>query len=248
MYIIFYLYLAVFVNGLCKSHETINKLFSCFIRLLDPVVNIHYDRIKYLETTPDRILLISNHVKLIDYISLHAVLIKLYPNHLPVFVAVDKVKKIPYYGNIFSKYYMLITRNNSKTSLSDMIQKCKELRNKKTVIVLFPEGDIYRHKNVVKSNNYCNDNKIEPFNNVLCPKIKAYETILKYFRPQQVNLAQLTYSKNNNIDNTTFMRYTDFLNIFTKYPTCDLSLTNVIEKSLVDIWRQLDYRKIQNIV
>jgi 1-acyl-sn-glycerol-3-phosphate acyltransferase len=237
MYIIFYLCLAVFVNGLCKSHETVNTLFSAFINLLAPVVNIHCD----MDTNPDRILLISNHVKLIDYITLHAVLIKRYPDHLPVFVSVDKVKKIPYYGNIFSKYYLLINRRDTETSVSNMIQKCKELRNKKVVIVLFPEGDIYRRENVVKSDNYCKDIKIEKFNNLLCPKVKAYETILKYFKPNQIKLINLMYSKNNHKDNKTFVKYMDFLNIFTKYPTCDLFLTSCEkEKPLIDIWRQLD--------
>jgi hypothetical protein len=241
MYIIFYLCVAVFVNGLCKTHETVNNLFKVFIKLLAPVVNIHSIGISKDSNYNDRILLISNHVKLIDYISLHAVLIKLYPEHLPVFVSVDKVKKIPYYGNIFGKYYILINRKNKTTSIWNMIQKCKELRSKKVVIVLFPEGDIYRHKNIVKSDNYCKTNKIDTFNNVLCPKVKAYETILKYFKPDQINLSQLTYSKNNRKDNNTFIGYMDFLS-FTKYPICDLILTKVTEKSLIDTWRQLDTR------
>jgi 1-acyl-sn-glycerol-3-phosphate acyltransferase len=237
MYIIFYLCLAVFVNGLCKSHETVNKLFNVFINLLAPVVNIHCND----NSNIDRILLISNHVKLIDYITLHTVLIKRYPDHLPVFVSVDKVKKIPYYGNIFSKYYLLINRRDTKKSVLDMIQKCKELRKKKVVIVLFPEGDIYRHKNIVKSDNYCKDNNIEKFNNVLCPKVKAYKTILKYFKPNQIKLINLVYSKNNYKDNNTFIRYIDFLNVFIKYPACDLILTSCKkEKPLIDIWRQLD--------
>jgi hypothetical protein len=237
MYIIFYLCLAVFVNGLCKSHDTINDLFKVFIKLLAPVVNIH--SINNESTHPDRILLIANHVKLIDYISLHTVLIKRYPDHLPVFVSVDKVKKIPYYGNIFEKYYILIDRKNKTTSVLNMIQQCNKLRSKKVVIVLFPEGDIYRHKNIVKSYNYCKTNKINTFNNVLCPKVKAYETILKYFKPDQINLIQLAYSKNNSKDTNTFVGYMDFLN-FTKYPICNLILNKIQKKSLIDIWRQLD--------
>ena len=235
MYIIFYLYLTVFINTIYGSQKTAKNLFSVFIKLLSPDVEIHSNEI--VETIPDKILLISNHSKLIDYISLHTVLTKKYPDHLPVFVSVDKVKKIPYYGSIFAKNYIIINRKNTETSISDMIQKCKKLKYKKAVIVLFPEGDIYRHKNVVKSDNYCKQNNIKKFNNVLCPKVKAYDTILKYFNPDQVHLSKLTYHK----DYTTFLGYNDFLNIFVKYPECSITLTPCMkEKPLIDIWRDLD--------
>jgi hypothetical protein len=251
MYVIFYLYLAIFVNGFyngfCNAHNTVNKLFSTFIVLLSSDVNINSDGImvdyKTLQSdAPDKILLISNHVKLIDYISLHTALIRLYPKHLPVFVSVDKVKKLPYYGNIFSKYYILINRKDPKTSILDMIQRCKELKKKKVVIVLFPEGDIYRYKNKVKSDNYCEYKNIEKFNNILHPKVKAYDIILKYFKPDQIKLSQLRYfNKYHKSGNKSFTEYKDFLNIFKKYPICDIILTSCEkEKPLIDIWRQLD--------
>jgi hypothetical protein len=238
MYIIFYLYLALFVNGFCKAHETVNKLFNIFIGLLKPKVCIlDKDGAKLIKSdTPDRILLISNHVKLIDYITLHKVLLELYPEHLPVFVTVDKVKKIPCYGNIFSKYYIFINRKDTNKSMEDMVQRCLELKTKKVVIVLFPEGDIYRSKNVDKSDGYCVKNNIKKFDNVLCPKVKAYDIIVKHFEPEQINLSQLIYKNYN-----TFIKYRDFLNICSKYPSCDVYLTAwEKENTLMDIWRKLD--------
>ena len=234
MYIVFYLYLTAFINVLYGSKKTAKNLFSIFIKFLSPDVKINSNGI---EINPDKVLLISNHSKLIDYITLHTVLTRKYPNHLPVFVSVDKVKKIPYYGSIFAKNYIIINRKDTETSISDMIQKCKKLKYKKVVIVLFPEGDIYRHKNIVKSNNYCKKNNIQMFNNVLCPKVKAYDTILKYFNPDQVHLSKLAYYK----DHSTFLGYSDFLNIFVKYPKCHITLTSHNkEKPLIDIWRELD--------
>lgn len=234
MYIIFYLYLTVLINTLYRSQKNIKNLFSIFIKLLSPDVEIHSNLI--VGTIPDKILLISNHSKLIDYITLHTALTKKYPYHLLVFVSVDKVKNIPYYGSIFAKNYIIINRKDIETSISDMIQKCKQLKYTKVVIVLFPEGDIYRHKNIVKSDNYCKKNNVKKFNNVLCPKVKAYDTILKYFNPDQVHLSKLVYS-----ENSSFIKYTDFLNILLKYPKCSISLTNYPkEKLLIDMWRELD--------
>lgn len=238
MYIIFYLYLALFVNGLCKTHDAVNDLFNRFINLLSPRVNIlEQNNLKLIKSdTAERILLISNHVKLIDYITLHKVLIDLYPEHLPVFVSVDKVKKIPYYGDIFSKYYIFINKKDTKKSIEFMIEKCIELKTKKVVMVLFPEGDIYRDKNVDKSNEYCIKNNIRKFDNVLCPKIRAYDIALKHFEPEQIKLTRLRYS-----DCITFIKYIDFLNIFSKYPRCDVYMTDCKKETpLVDIWRYLD--------
>lgn len=235
MYIIFYIYLSAFINTVYRSKKTFKNLFSIFITLLSPAVEIYSN--KNVETAPDKILLISNHSKLIDCITLYTVLTKKYPNYLHVFVSVDKVKKIPYYGDILAEDYILINRKDTKTSIIDMIEKCKQLRNRKAVIVLFPEGDIYRYKNKIKSDNYCKKNNIKKFNNVLCPKLKAYDIILKYFNPDQVHLSKLKYCK----DYTTFLGYNDFLNIFVKYPKCYVTLTQcMIEKSLIDIWRELD--------
>jgi 1-acyl-sn-glycerol-3-phosphate acyltransferase len=232
MYIIFYLYLAVLVNGLCKTHDTVNKLFNTFIILLSPIINIHSDETSNI---PDRVLLLSNHVSLLDYISLHKVLIDVYPDHLPVFVSIDKVKSIPYYGGIFSRYYILINRKN--TAIDDIIRKCTELNKKKVVIVLFPEGDIYRDKNIIKSQEYCIQNNIDRFDNVLCPKTKAYNIILKYFKPDLIKLSSLQYY----MPTRAFIKYIDFINVFKKYPKCDVHLTSCNKETpLMDIWRRLD--------
>ena len=224
----------MFINTIYRSRKTAKNLFSIFIKLLSPDIEIHAEDI--IDTIPDKVLLISNHSKLIDYITLHTVLTKKYPDHLPVFVSVDKVKKIPYYGSIFKDNYILINRKDTKSSIYDMVLKCKDLENKKVVIVLFPEGDIYRNKNITKSDNYCEKNNIEKFNNVLCPRVIAYYTILRHFNPDEIHLSKLYYN-----DHNTFIGYYDFLNIFVKYPKCHITLTPCVkEKPLIDIWRDLD--------
>lgn len=239
MYIIIFLFLcSVYGYLFYPKHRHINYVVKCFIKcvgLISPVNTLVCSRMR---ARGDKILLVSNHVNLVDFIHIHNFVNVTYPNHLPVFIAVDKIKKIPLYGKILSEHYILINRR--KADMRTFLAKCQKYNDKKVIMIIFPEGDIYSTNNKQKSDRWeIKINSSHRFNNLLYPKIKGLYAIIETFKPDNILLSVMIYNS------TLFKNYNDFINPFILIPNCFMGVVDC-EKIryntdlFMDMWKRVD--------
>lgn len=156
-----------------------------------------------------RIVILSNHQNMIDFVHLQYFVSNNFPEHIPVFVINNRYSSVPLYGRYVDKFTIPIHGDITKDSIT-IERKINELKDKKVVIILFPEGKIYEKENIDKSNSWCKKQNIENYTNVLCPRTKGLYTIINKFKPDVMLQSYLTYS--DDIHHEKGKQYTDFIN------------------------------------
>ena len=145
----------------------------------------------------NRILLISNHLNVLDCVNIQKFISSYYTDYLPVYIMSESVKKIPIYGKWVDKHCILI-KNNIKYDKKIIEDKCKFLYNKSTkdkkyIFILFPEGCLRNAHNIIRNNNWCIKNNIKKFNNLINPRKTGFDLILNNFKPQKLILTSMIY-------------------------------------------------------
>lgn len=158
-----------------------------------------------------RILLISNHLNLLDCVNIQKFISTYYSDYMPVYIMSDAVKKMPMYGNWVNKHCILI-KNNIKYDKKIIEDKCKYLydKNKKYIFVLFPEGCLKNKHNIIRNNNWCKKNNIKTFSNLINPRKTGFDLILDNFKPQKLILTSITYA-----DDLVNIKSQNFYNLLT---------------------------------
>lgn len=218
-----------------------NKSFifsSKYLKWRQKIDNSYNPLIKKIKNN-ERILFISNHVSLMDFIHYIYFFTSNFPDHRIICVTKKCFTNIPYIGKIINDNAIIaedIYDKNKDTyikKLKNIKKKIKNLidinNNKKTIILLFPEGKIYNNINIIKSNSWCEKIGIEKFYNSLCPHINGLYSILNVYKPQEIITTKIKYS--DDIYNKKGKEYYHFiLNYIPKQSNIFLNRTNIIKK------------------
>ena len=182
----------------------IYKLFSFFLKFEQRIVfdDIKYDKLikkrnNNISTKKDyaninRILLISNHLNILDCVNVQNFISMFYANYMPVYIMTEATRKIPGYGKWVGKHCILI-KNNIIYDKKIIEDKCKlfykkSLNGEKYIFILFPEGCIRNTHNISRNNIWCKKNNIHPFKNLINPRKTGFDLILNNFKPQKLLL------------------------------------------------------------
>jgi 1-acyl-sn-glycerol-3-phosphate acyltransferase len=191
----------------------------------------------------DKVLVISNHPTTLDFIYIiHWA--KTYNRVGDLrFIAKDALGSIPILGKYIKDSQCLISRDYEKDKNS-IIEFCKKLSNNpRYILVIFPEGTTLYPESKMKSMNFANNNSKPIFNNVLYPRHKGLELILKNLIIEQVFDITLFYNDDKKCYKCNYDK--DFL--FDSYPkngvilAREVNIKNIqienLEKFLEKTWK-----------
>lgn len=104
-----------------------------------------------------------------------------------VFVGKNSVAHAPIIGPIMANSYLLINRNFDADK-GNIMTYCENLNmsDKPYIFVIFPEGTTYDEPTISKSNEYADENQINRFSNVLCPRTRGTQLILETLKPDSI--------------------------------------------------------------
>ena len=199
-----------------------------------------------------RLLLIANHSNVTDFVHLFYLMSILFPDHkiLGVTLKMFGDAGIPYISKELKDYHILLEGNFEKDKIF-IEDRINENKNKKTIMLLFPEGTMYRQSDVKKSIDWCKKNNLKMFRETLCPRSKGLYTILSGYKPDCVIQGLLSFK-----DDPDRVKGNEYYHILeNNFPLlCDVELyeSNMIdifnssndledfEKKLYDYWYDID--------
>lgn len=139
----------------------------------------------------DRILVISNHVSIVDFFHFIYVYKTLLPEHNIHLVAKGAFNNYPIIHEFMNKLCIPVygSYEEDKNTIINFSQKIIN-SSEKTIVILFPEGKIFNKFNIDRSYKWSKRNLIQTtiqkhkYTNVVCPHSKGLYLLLKYFQPQ----------------------------------------------------------------
>lgn len=166
----------------------LDNLIYNFAPLLLKFLNIEFE-IKY-KTKNFSKFIISNHISEFDVFILYYIFEL---NNITYrFVGDERLKKLPFVGN-WGVEQNAIFISRVKDGCKQLIKKVKPNDN----IMIFPEGTLYYKPMIIKSNQICEQNNLDKYENVLCPKINGFNTILDIIKPTELTDITLIYHYKN---------------------------------------------------
>jgi 1-acyl-sn-glycerol-3-phosphate acyltransferase len=194
-------------------------------------------------TLKNRVLIISNHPTTLDFIYIIHWAKKYGRVGDLRFIAKDTLGNIPILGKYIKNSQCLISRDYEKDKDS-IIEFCKKLSvNPKYILVIFPEGTTLYPESKMKSMNFASSNSKPIFNNVLYPRHKGLELIIKNLVIEQVCDITLFYNDDKKCYKCNYDK--DFL--FDSYPkngvivVREVNIKNIqvenLEKFLEKTWK-----------
>jgi hypothetical protein len=203
---------------------------------------------KSFTSKKNKILMICNHESLVDFMNIQIYLSKTYPEYRHIFIA-DKLNYLPLISNFVNKNNIMV--DNNKLCYNDDIEHLLyNTNNNKFIVVLFIEGCIYRKYNIEKSNKWCDKIEIPRFNNLLCPRTKAFEEIIQKTKFDSIIQTIITYP--DDIHRIKARKYIDFFtnhlprisHIFT------YDITNLFYGKHHDLYNTImsHWREVDNII
>ena len=164
-------------------HNSFIMAMSCFIKFYYDV-KIHIENEDILEEILDdnnnkkNSMVISNHLSHFDFLYLFNLIATKpnVPNNNFKLASIYYTYLFPGIGILCYLTNSMLISDNKKKSLAN-IEKCKI--NSNDVVLLYPEGFIYRKGTLAKSNDYCIKNNIELTKNCLYPRNTGLNIIAK---------------------------------------------------------------------
>lgn len=178
----------------------------------NPLINEHIKTYK----TPNKILLLVNHVNFMDAFFIQYLIATEYSEYTALYITKSSYAKIPILGPYLSKNHILINNNVAEDIplINDRITELEE-KHEKLLIVLFPEGGLRYPLSIEKSNSWCNRINIPYYKNTLAPRINGIYTVLNAFKPDCILQGFFNY-REDIINNFKGINYSDIL--FDKLP------------------------------
>ena len=217
-----------------KNENTwIQNLNKSFNKYLGWKTNITFNAKNY----GNKILLMSTHKSLVDFVHISFLTSKLFPDHRKVYIMKDFMTKVPIIKKYVKENSIVVTSNKKSTEMQFNILDNINT-NDKIIIIIFPEGGIYNDDNREKSDNFCEKNGIKKFFNVLSPRTKGIWTILNKMNIDTILQTKITYE--DDLFDMKGKLYKDFL--FWNIPSiCNLEVDNVTNNFKDNI--TMDYNK-----
>ena len=204
----------------------------------------------------NKLLVILNHPKILDGLFVYNYLINKYPEHFVLFIIKKELINIPLIGKFIHNNFICLERNlnRDKPYLIEQINKYMNIHNK-LIIVIFPEGTTFCKETKQKSDNWCNKNNYEKYNNLLCPRISGTKIIYDTFKPDLILNNTIYYMDDINHNKTNYEYELVNFNIIHRCKIIEDILPNNIdfEKELYNIWKNKDellkqeYIKLKNL-
>ncbi len=141
----------------------------------------------------NRVLVISNHPTVLDVIYL--VLWAKEKNRLGdlFFVCKSSLSQMPIIGNLIKQTQCLVSKNFEEDR-DNIIDFCKKLSSQKSyILIIFPEGTTLFPETQLKSQLFAQKNNKVVFENVLYPRHKGLELIIKNLIIEQIVDLTLLY-------------------------------------------------------
>ncbi len=196
-------------NHLVWAHD----IYNFFVWAYHWKQNVYNDKddneeTKYTYNHVKRILFLSNHQNLIDIFHIQEYLYNYYYDYRPIFICNKGLSNIWLFGNYIKNNHIVI-ENNTEKDVENIINIITKYKDDKIIVVLFPEGRIFCEGNIIKSNEWCKKNDIEPYTTTLCPRIKGMYTIFKTIQFDKILQCHISYS--DDIRHEKAIYYEDYL-------------------------------------
>ena len=211
---------------------------------------------KEFNNSNDKILVISNHPKILDGLFIYHYLTNKYPEYFILFVIKNELTNLPFIGSILKNNCICLERklDKDKPYLIEQINKYINI-HKQIIIVIFPEGTTFCKETKKKSNNWCDKKNYEKYNNLLCPRISGTKIIYDTFKPDLILNNTIYYMDDINHNKTNYEYELVNFNIIHRCKIIEDILPNNIdfEKELYNIWKNKDkllkqeYIKLKNL-
>jgi 1-acyl-sn-glycerol-3-phosphate acyltransferase len=179
----------------------------------------------------DKVLLISNHPTILDFIYIiHWAMAHNRVEDLR-FIAKDAIGNIPFFGQYIKQSQCLISRDFEKDY--DTIRHfCTKISQKsRYILVIFPEGTTICPETKEKSLAFAKSNQKPVFANVLYPRHRGLELILKHLVLEQFIDITLFY----NDDRSCYKCNYDIDVLFDSFPKSGVIIAKEIELKTVSI-------------
>lgn len=189
LFTIIFTFVYFLYNSVLKTEIDINRYYEYLFKLNKYLLNWSIETEGDINATSNdnKILMLCNHPKILDGLFIYRYLMDLFPEHKIIFVAKKELCNIPLIGNIIKNNNICLERNfyndevYIKTTLNNYIKKYDKL-----IIAIFPEGTTYCKETILKSNNWCELNNLNKFQNVLAPRISGIKLINNIFKPDYI--------------------------------------------------------------
>lgn len=209
----------------------------------------------------NKILLISNHQNMIDFVHLQYFISVNFPMHKMLFVINSGYKSVPFFGKYMDNLAIPI-EGNYAVDKQIIEKKINCHKDEKVILVLFPEGKIIHKENVKKSIEWCKNNNIKSYTHTLAPRTKGIYTVLRSFNPDTVLQSYISYC--DDIHHSKGVEYIDFINgnlpricnITIKKANLLINMSyhsfSTFEKKFYTYWRKIDrfirkqYKRYEN--
>ncbi len=202
----------------------------------------------------DRNLVLCNHPSYWDWILLLTIL----KHKTCYFIMNNKTRDIPWVGKIISNHHICLDKIDD---ISVIKQRMDDItKNPEYTIIIFPEGTNMCQNTLNKSLQYCNENNIDNFKKLLCPKYKGLEILLFYPFDKIIDATIFYPVKYHNVDYSGSMISFIKDEILTKSCVSFKNITPIfsnplkVKEFLFQLWRKkdqeikklyLDYKKDQ---
>jgi 1-acyl-sn-glycerol-3-phosphate acyltransferase len=128
----------------------------------------------------NRVLCISNHVAVVDFMHYIHLFRRHMPDHDIILVTKRAVQKQPLVGSIVREL-CIIVEDDIPAQLDRLTAGTG-----KSVLLLFPEGKIFDSASIERSNRWCQKKQFEPYSRVVCPHSKGIMTLIRGYEPDVI--------------------------------------------------------------
>jgi hypothetical protein len=172
---------------LTDNNKTLIKCNSPTFKCTNTDVSIN-------ENIPDKLLLLSNHVNFMDAFIIPYIVAKYFSRYTAIYITKEEYGKIPIIGTYLRRNHILI-KGSGEQDIDIIKSRINELSKKheKLLVILFPEGCLRYPASIKKSDNWCDKQNIDKYNNVLAPRINGLYNILMGYKPECIIQTILNY-------------------------------------------------------
>jgi 1-acyl-sn-glycerol-3-phosphate acyltransferase len=231
-----YIYQSIFYKNL-STKEYINRLFILNKYLFNWSIDVEEE----YHINGDRVLALFTHPKILDGFFALKYITDKYPEHKIIFVVKKELVNLKLVGNYIRDNYLCLERKLEKDE-PYIREKIRYFMNKypKIVIVIFPEGTTFCKETVDKSNEWCDKNRINHFNNLLCPRMSGVRIIIEILKPNVITNNIIYYMDDLYKNKTNYEKDLLKMDIINSCKIISKNIPIRDEFNIYKIWRDND--------